>query len=352
MVHYGANFGFSTSTQRGLLMQRMCQKRQIATLIALLCLTTFLAAYGLAQTASSSDSTSQSQSSAKSTVPASEASGRISQVPDPLYKISPGDTLDVTVFGASDLSEKVRVTSKGDVYLPLVNYVHVSGQDVQQAQESIETALKKGNYMVSPHVTLEVTEYATGVVLMGEVMRPGIYPVTASTSKLLDLITEAGGTTQSAGQMVTITHEGTGQQQVVFLSHDPAKAMEADVPIARGDTIMVSKAGQIFVVGEVIQPSAFIMESRSGYTALKALAMARGATRFAKLSGAVIVRQTPKGVEEIPVPLDKIAKNQAPDKELIADDILMVPTSHGKVAATQAVQMAQSIAVFGAARVW
>ena len=62
----------------------------------------------------------------------------------------------------------------------------------------------------------------------------------------------------------------------------------------------------------------FIMESRSGYTALKALAMAHGATRLAKLSRAVIVRQTPKGVQEIPVPLDKIAKNQAPDTELLA----------------------------------
>ena len=115
---------------------------------------------------------------------------------------------------------------------------------------------------------------------------------------------------------------------------------------------MVPKAGTIFVVGEVLSPSAFIMESKSGYTALKALAMAHGPTRLAKLSQAIIVRQTAEGVKQIPVPLDKIAQSKAPDTELIADDILMVPTNHAKSAAIQAVAMAQSIAILGISRTW
>jgi polysaccharide export outer membrane protein len=331
-------------------MQDKSRKCQVAIIV--FCLLTLLGASSLAQTTALSSSTSQSQTTDKSTPPGSATQGAITQVPSPLYRISPGDTLDITVFGAADLSQKVRVTNKGEIYLPLVNYVHVGGQELQEAQANVESALKKGNFMVSPHVTIAVAEYASGVVLMGEVVKPGIYPVTAATSKLLDLLTEAGGTTPSAGQMVTITHQGNTQQQVVFLSHDPTKAMDADVPVSQGDTIMVSKAGTIFVVGEVVQPSAFLMESRSGYTALKALAMAHGATRLAKLSQAKIIRQTPTGVEEIPVPLDKIVQSKAPDTELIADDILMVPTSHGKIVAAQAISMAQSIAVFGAIHAW
>src|ERR1019366_4313931 len=128
--------------------------------------------------------------------------------------------------------------------------------------------------------------------------------------------------------------------------------MEADVPVYQGDTIMVPKAGTIYVVGEVLQPSAFLMENKSGYTALRALAMAHGPTRLAKLSQAVIVRQTPAGVEQIPAPLDKIAQSKAPDVELVADDILMVPTNHAKNAAIQAFAMAQSIAILGVTRVW
>ena len=268
------------------------------------------------------------------------------------YKISPGDSLDITVFGAPDLSQKVRVTSTGEAYLPLVNYVHVAGLDVQEAQAAVENALKNGNFVTSPHVSIFVAEYASGVVLMGEVVKPGIYPVTASKGMLFDVLTEAGGTTPTAGQTVTITHRGDTRQQTVFLSRDPKKAMEADVPVYQGDTIMVAKAGMIFVVGEVVSPSAFIMESKSGYTALKALAMAHGPTRLAKLSQAIIVRQTPEGVKQIPVPLDKIARSKAPDTELLADDILLVPMNHAKSAAFQAVSMAQSIALLGVSRVW
>ena len=268
------------------------------------------------------------------------------------YKISPGDTLEITVFGAPDLSQKVRVTSNGDAYLPLVSYVRVAGLNVQEAQTAIEKALKDGNFITSPHVSIFVAEYASGVVVMGEVVKPGIYPVTASKGLLFDILTEAGGLTPTAGKTLTITHRGDTEPQTVTLSQNPDKTMEANVPVYQGDTILVPKAGTIYVVGEVVSPSAFIMESKSGYTALKALAMAHGPTRLAKLSQAIIVRQTPEGVKQIPVPLDKIAQSKAPDTELLADDILMVPTNHAKSAALQAVTMAQSIAVLGAVHAW
>jgi polysaccharide biosynthesis/export protein len=267
------------------------------------------------------------------------------------YRISPGDTLDITVFGAPDLTQKVRVTSKGDAYLPLVNNVHVAGLTVEEAQVSIENALKKGDFLTSPHVSIFVSEYASGVVVMGEVVRPGIYPVTPAKGLLFDVLTQAGGPTANAGQVVTITHRGDAQQQTVLLSQNP-QSMVADVPVYQGDTIMVSRAGTIYVVGEVLSPSAFIMERKSGYTALRALAMAHGPTRVAKLSQSIIVRQTPEGVKQIPVPLDKIARSEVPDTELLADDILMVPTNHAKSAAIQAVAMAQSIAILGISHTW
>jgi hypothetical protein len=73
---------------------------------------------------------------------------------------------------------------------------------------------------------------------------------------------------------------------------------------------------------------------------------------LAKLSQAIIVRKTPGGVTQIPVPLDKIAESKAPDANLLPDDILMVPTNHAKSAAIQAVAMAQSIAILGISRTW
>lgn len=334
-----------------------CRRQDSATVLGLLL--AFFASSGVAQTATPPSSPSQVQTSNGSVHPSSANTDGAPNESTPApnsdqryYKISPGDILEITVFGAPDLSQKVRVTSNGEAYLPLVNYVHVGGLDVQEAQASIESALTKGNFLTSPHVSIFVAEYASGAVVMGEVVKPGIYPVTASKGMLFDILTEAGGPTAAAGQVVTITHRGDTKQQTVLLSQNPNKTMEADVPVYQGDTIMVSKAGTIYVVGEVLSPSAFIMERKSGYTALRALAMAHGPTRLAKLSQAIIVRQTPEGVKQIPVPLDKIAQSKVPDTELLADDILMVPTNHAKSAAIQAVAMAQSIAILGITRTW
>ena len=339
-------------------MYLCCKAGRTAIIFTALMLALFAVAV-FAQTASPPTPTSQSQLPAVSspTAPVHTGVDAKSEVTTPNselshYKIEPGDTLDITVFGAPDLSQKVRVTSSGDAYLPLVNYVQVAGLDVQGAQTAIESALKKGNFLTTPHVSIFVSEYASGVVVMGEVAKPGIYPVTASKGMLFDILTEAGGPTPTAGQGITITHRGGTEQQTVFLSHDPRKDMEANVPVYQGDTVMVSKAGVIFVVGEVISPSAFIMESKSGYTALKALAMAHGPTRLAKLSQAIVVRQTTDGVKQIPVPLDKIAQSKAPDTELLADDILLVPLNHAKSAAFQAASMAQSVALMGAYHAW
>ena len=62
------------------------------------------------------------------------------------YIISPGDVLDISIFGASDLSQKAAVNSAGDVYMPLINYVHVAGMHAEDAQGAIEQAyLKSGD---------------------------------------------------------------------------------------------------------------------------------------------------------------------------------------------------------------
>ena len=52
----------------------------------------------------------------------------------------------------------------------------------------------------------------------------------------------------------------------------------------RAREIPVSRAGVIYVVGEVLQPSGFVMENKTEYTALRAVAMAHGATKYARLS--------------------------------------------------------------------
>ena len=265
------------------------------------------------------------------------------------YIISPGDALDVSVFGAPDLSQKAAVNSTGNIYMPLINYVHVAGLHVEDAQGVVEEAYLKNNVLKVPHVSIVITSFASGVVLMGEVIKPGIYPIVGS-GKLLDILAEAGGATANAGQLVTITHKDSTEPKSVFLTNDPVQSMAANVPVQQGDTIIVSKAGVIYVVGEVLAPSGFLMDEKGRYTVMKAVAMAHGTTKFARTSKARIVRRTPEGQQEIPVPLDKILVSKAPDIPMQSNDILFIPTSKGKQAAARGAEAAISIATWSAIR--
>jgi polysaccharide export outer membrane protein len=259
------------------------------------------------------------------------------------YLISPGDVLDVSVFGASDLSQKAVVNSTGNIYMPLINYVHIAGMHVEDAQGTLEQAYLTNGILKAPHVSIVITSYSSGVVLMGEVTKPGIYPIVGS-GRLFDILAEAGGTSAGAGQVVTITHKSSTESQTVMLSSDPIKSLAADVPVQQGDTIIVSKAGVVYVVGEVNSPSGFLMDEKDQYTVMKVIAMAHGTTKVAKTSKARIVRRTPDGEKEILVPLDKILVSKAPDVPMQSNDILFIPTNKGKMAAARTADVAISLA--------
>lgn len=265
------------------------------------------------------------------------------------YVVSPGDLLEISVYGVPDLTQRARVNTDGDVNLPLVNYVHVGGLHLEDAQSTIEQALRAGNYLKNPHVTLLVTEYGSGAELLGEVGHPGIYPVLGQR-RLYDLFSAAGGTTSAAGRTVIIANRANHTQRSVLLTNDPQKIMDADVWVYQGETVFVARAGVIYIVGEVLQPTSFVMENRTEYTALRAIAIAHGPTKFAKLSSATIVRRNGDGVEQIPVALDKIAQSKAPDVKLLPEDILYVPTNKAKVVGVQAAQIAIGLAT--SAAIW
>ncbi|HVP43767.1 MAG TPA: polysaccharide biosynthesis/export family protein [Terriglobales bacterium] len=260
-------------------------------------------------------------------------------------RMGPGDLLDISVFGVPDLSQKARITSSGDVYLPLVGYVHLDGLTIPEAQTAIEQRLVEGRFVNEPHVTIFVAEYATGVSVMGEVQKPGIYPIFGSR-RLFDLISAAGGLTERAGRVVTITHRDRPlEPQSVSFDPDPAKNSASNVEIVQGDTILVTRAGVIYVVGEVQQPSGYLMEASQNFTVLKALALAHGPGRYAKLDNSKVIRKKADGsYEEIPVALRKILDAKQKDVPLQADDILFVPASGGKRAAEQTLSSVLGIA--------
>jgi polysaccharide biosynthesis/export protein len=274
----------------------------------------------------------------------------------PALPISSGDLLDVQVFDTPELSAKLRVDSQGEITLPVGGAIKVQGLTAEQAATAIQARLLSTDVLKDPHVNVFILEYATqGVTVLGEVKNPGIYPLLGPHT-LYDLVSAAGGVTPNAGKAVSITHRGAsfqqpGQAVTVSMSNDPALAAKANLAIQPGDTIVVSRAGVVYVVGDVSKPGGFLIDNNDRLTVLQAIALAQGTNKTAKLNGARLIRKTATGREESDLKLKKILANKATDPQLEDGDIIFVPSSETKNFAYRgieaAIQMTTGLVTYG-----
>jgi polysaccharide export outer membrane protein len=234
--------------------------------------------------------------------------------------------------------------------LPLIGDVQLAGLTTDEAQAVIEKRLIDGQFMLRPEVSVFAKEYATqGVSVMGEVQKPGIYPMLGSHG-LFDVLSMAGGTTPKSGITVTITHRSRPHDPVQVKLVDVGKSPDANSEILPGDTVFVSKAGIVYVVGDVKNPSGIAIESDSDMTVLKAIAIAGGVNPTAAVSSAKLIRRTSNGPEETSIPLKKILSAKAIDLKLQPEDIIFVPNSAAKSVGRRgleaALQAATGIAIY------
>ena len=268
-----------------------------------------------------------------STAKTSDASPSHYPVASSRVKLGAGDLIDVSVFGVPDLQSKTRISNSGDIYLPLIDYVHVADLTADEAQELIQKRLENGGFVRAPHVTVFVEEaQSQAVTMVGELAHPGPYTI-AGDRTLYDMISAAGGLSDKAGRLVTIIHRDDPDHKIeLTLSANLVEDTQNNVEVQPGDTVIVSRAGIVYVVGDVQHPSGFLIEDNS-LSVLKALALAGGSNRTASLNKTRILRQTPNGIREIPIPMKKILYAKAADVPLVKGDVLFIPGSSAKAAA-------------------
>jgi polysaccharide export outer membrane protein len=258
----------------------------------------------------------------------------------PVIKLGLGDLIEVSVYNVPELATKVRVSNSGDIYLPLIDYVHVEGLTMEEAQTVIEKRLTDGGFVRNPHVTIFVDDASSqGVTVIGEVAKPGIYPDVAD-HKLYEVVSEAGGFSQSASRKIAIIRRNQPDPIRVNLPRNLADDMTGNVEIMPGDTITVPRAPIIYVVGDVTRPAGLLVDNGS-MSVLQALALAGGTNHTAKLSAARIIHRDSTGsLTETKIEIKKMLEAKAPDVTLQADDILFIPVSGAKVAASRSIEMA------------
>lgn len=253
--------------------------------------------------------------------------------------ISGGDMLDIEVFESPDLSTKARVGEDGDVLLPLVGKIHVQGISVAEASAVMRTRLMDRHFVKDPKVTVSITEYATrGVSVLGEVKKSGIYTAMGS-HRLNDYISLAEGLTPQAGTRALITHRSSPDQTTTVRISNTGQPTPGNNPLIEfGDTIIVPKAGQVYIVGDVVRPGEYLMDHDEQLTIVQALALAQGANRTAQLKHSMILRKTGGGRTEIPVDVQKVLSLKSKDLTLLDNDILFIPVSRTKTAVNRSIE--------------
>jgi polysaccharide biosynthesis/export protein len=230
-----------------------------------------------------------------------------------------GDLLHITVYGNTDMTTDTRVTDAGTISFPLLGEVKLGGLSVPEAEHKIAKLLADGGFIKLPQVNIIITQFISQQVsVLGEVQKPGRYPLD-HPSTLTDLLASAGGLTPNGSDQITIIshNDGKSSRQEYDLHDLFRKNGSPDVSVASGDIIYVPRAPVFYIYGEVQRPGVFRLER--DMIVSQALAEGGGLTQRGTERGLRIKRRNAKGELET-------IKTEA-STPLLADDVLQVQES-------------------------
>ena len=213
-------------------------------------------------------------------------------------RIGAGDTIRITVYQSPDLSMETRVNEGGAISYPLLGRVQLAGLTVTAAEQHIAAELKRRDFVKDPQVIIVVTQVrANQVNVLGQVGKPGRYPLDLAGMRMTEVLALAGGIIAGAGSdtvVLTGTRDGRPYRHEVDLPRlfAPGNASE-DIVVAPGDSLWVDRAPQIYMYGEIQHPGALRLER--GMTVMQAVAAGGGATPRGTLKGLKVTRRGADG---------------------------------------------------------
>ncbi|HYT24094.1 MAG TPA: polysaccharide biosynthesis/export family protein [Candidatus Polarisedimenticolia bacterium] len=300
------------------------------------------------------------------------------------YRIGSEDVLNINIFEAQELNREVRVSASGDISLPLMGSIRAAGLTPGELEFVLQELLHR-TYMKDPHVSVFVREMQSHPVsVMGAVRRPGVFQIRGSKT-LLEVLSLAEGLADDAGESVIIlrgaalstepepavdrsgaTNQSSSAAQNTVGVKEVAPGLNSNRSASEnvvqvnlkdllesddsrsnplvhpGDIVKVTRAGVVYVIGEVRRPGGFALKSNERISVLQALALSEGLTRTAAKAEARIIRtdQQSGEREETPINLGKILAGKAPDPILDPKDIVFVPNSAAKSTLSRGAEIA------------
>ena len=307
---------------------------------------------GVTGSSSSGATGAKSQSRSDAATAAATQSSGLMVVPEDFAKLTlaPGFLVSLNVLDDPDLIGAFRLDQNGDIAVPVLGTMHVAGETVSQARGQIRKKLLDDQILKDPQVNLAVVEYTVPeVTIVGEVTSPGKYPLLAPRT-LVDVLALAGGTTGTAGNEIQITRSDANvkpipESTLVHYSRatDPDAVKQAIVN--PGDTVLVKRAGIVYVLGAVTRPGGYVMQEDGTLSVLQAISLSNGMTLAAKTGTIYLLRRNADGSQiEIPLKYNKLVRGQTAEVQLHALDVVYVPTSELKAMFSNGSSVAAAVA--------
>lgn len=216
------------------------------------------------------------------------------------YRLASGDAIRVTIYQNPDMTLETRVSEDGVINYPLVGTIAVGGLEIATAEAKIAKALRDGGFLKKPQVNIALlTIRGNKVSVIGQVNKPGAYPLETFNMRVSQLLAEAGGLAASGADQIILTGTRNGKPFRRDIDIDAIyrqNLSDDDMEVAGGDTIYVPRAATFYIYGEVSRPGTYRVER--GMTMRQALAAGGGLTSRGTERRLRVVRRNAQGVPE------------------------------------------------------
>lgn len=196
------------------------------------------------------------------------------------FLLGAGDSIHTSVFRNPDLTLDTRVNVDGSITYPLLGSIHIGGLSIPDAEALIAKGLKDGGFMQDPQVNIVmVTVRGNLVSVLGQVNRPGLYPLDPANLRLSEMLALAGGIAQSGGEKVIVVGTRDNKpyrREINIASIYLDNKIDEDIIMSGRDEIYVPLAPMFYIYGEVQRPGASVV--LRDMTVIQGLAQGGGLT--------------------------------------------------------------------------
>jgi len=188
------------------------------------------------------------------------------------YKIGPGDQFTLYIWGSIEQKLPLTVTNKGEIFLPKVGIINVSGASFHSLSKIIKSNLSKHYVNFDVSIVMDNIRMLD-IFILGEISQPGVYRVSSLSTAFLALLNAGGPTKMGSLRNIQLKRNGRTVKVIDLYDYLLTGNNSQDAKLQNFDTIFIPPIETaVKITGEVKRPAIFeVTKSTSIYDVIFSL---------------------------------------------------------------------------------